>query len=105
MNKKSGKGKGKHFEDLAAQKGKTNPEDDGSFNPGALKKNTHVLARIRASNDFKLAKILEVRRLEDNKDEEFTRYDTSEAESKMMLMSLEGEASLKYRYYVNYQGL
>lgn len=51
--RKSGKGKGKHFEDVAAQKFRNSSilatVEENEF-PGAIKKNTMIMAKMRNSD-------------------------------------------------------
>lgn len=67
-HKRTGKGKGKHIEDYqhkkqAAQAGANFgiPPVEEPVYPGALKRNIHVMAPMRNSNKYLLAKIIEVR--------------------------------------------
>ena len=72
QKQRTGKGKGKHFEDMAAKKfrtgsgakggaaGASSAADDNQF-PGALRKGSYMMAKMRNQNVYKLAKIVEVR--------------------------------------------
>lgn len=62
--RKSGKGKGKHFEDVAALKQRsavtTTQQDENQF-PGAMKRNTMVMAKMRNGDVYEIAKIIDIR--------------------------------------------
>ena len=99
-NKKQGKGKGKHFEDLHKDKFKNNAaaEEESVF-PGALKKNSYILAKARGGTTWNLGKILDVRRMyESRENKEPWEYDDDEE-----MVDESGKA--KYKYYINYMGL
>ena len=63
--KKTGKGKGKYFEDFANQKHRSGvglsaaPEENDI--PGALKKGTLIMAKERNGETYRIAKIIDVR--------------------------------------------
>ena len=62
--RKTGKGKGKSYDDVAAQKFR-NPSMPSAVEeneyPGAIKKNTYIMAKMRNSEEYHIAKIIEVR--------------------------------------------
>jgi hypothetical protein len=72
MNKKSGKGKGKHFGDLNSNRKTEEGKEEIEF-PKALRKGTHVIAMMRGGKEWKIAVIKDVRkgkRKEDDQIEE-----------------------------------
>ncbi len=68
--RKTGKGKGKHFENVADSKMKLESIEDVRF-PNAVKKGTKVLAVMRDGNAYKLAEILDVRKAKNPNEDEF----------------------------------
>jgi len=71
MSRKTGKGKGKHFEDVNASRMKAELVEDTRF-PNAYKKGTFVLAVMRNGVDYKLAEILEIRKAKSPDEDDFT---------------------------------
>ncbi len=75
-HKRTGKGKGKHLEDINQHNKKNqaaavvNPVPEEPVYPGALKRNSHIMAVMRNTADFKIAKIIEVRILKPQNEEE-----------------------------------
>jgi hypothetical protein len=78
--RKTGKGKGKHFETVADNKMKQEQLEDARF-PHAVKKGTKVLAVMRNGTEYKLAEILDVRKAKNPNEDEFA-YLNQDEESK-----------------------
>jgi|LauGreDrversion4_2_1035121.scaffolds.fasta_scaffold178794_5 hypothetical protein len=67
--KRTGKGKGKHLDDMNSHKHKTQNQNANAtaapeepVYPGALKRNTLVMVPLRNTTQYKLAKIIDVRK-------------------------------------------
>lgn len=101
MNKKSGKGKGKHFEDLQSSKFKTSTAEDNEF-PGAIAKGTYFLAKTRDGSEWKLAKVIEIRKVGDF-GEEIVKEEAVDLDEKFK--GLEVDPKIQYEYYINYIGV